>query len=219
VGDPRQPQSLQFIDDAFASAAAAMGDAVPCRRGCLACCAAVFDIHPVDAMLLGAWLDRQDEPRRAVVLERAADVAAQVEAAAGEMANQGLPELRSFRAEDGFEGLSAASITALAAAVELSCPLLGPDGACGAYFYRPAPCRMQGLPWRDPASGLTVTDFCQLDPQQAGVSPQPLDLGRLDGLRLEAAEAVRTEGSRSRVSRGRGFVSGALLRWNGARSP
>ena len=195
----RLEQALAVVDAAFGEAAAAAGPAVPCRRGCSACCVAVFDVHPGDALLLGRWLDEQPPATRADVLGRAEAVlrAARGSGPAG------------WSPEEGFATLDDAEVERLAEAVPLPCPILGAEGECRAHASRPAICRLQGLPWRDARTGTLVPDGCRLVPGQATLVPVPLDFDAVDEARLEARERLAGDS----LPRGRTFVAEALVRW------
>ena len=193
-------RGLFFIDEAFERARAVDGTCVPCRRGCSRCCAAVFDVHEADALLLGDWLASLSGEERAELHRRSALVVRRVEEAAAGLARDGETALEGWSAELGFKGLPAPVVTRLAAAVTEACPLLGAEGECRAHASRPAICRLGGLPWKDTASGALLPDFCRLEPAMARNPPQELDLGRLDGLRLEVDEAIRAGGRRPRRS-------------------
>jgi Fe-S-cluster containining protein len=205
-------RGLAFVDRAFERARTRSGLTVPCRRGCNSCCAALFDVHEADAALLRDWLSRRREAEREQVLRRAEAVVREVERArddllaAGEWALDGWDPLR-----DPLDRLPSAVATRLAAEVPSPCPLLGEEGDCRAHADRPAICRLQGLPWRDPATGGTVADFCRLEPGMESNPPQALDLARLDALRHETAEALRGAADGSESSPGRRFVAAALL--------
>ncbi|MEM7248509.1 MAG: hypothetical protein AAF533_24465, partial [Acidobacteriota bacterium] len=172
----------------------------------------VFDVHPSDALLLGYWLDEQDAEVRADVLERARAIRESVLRRRDELVEEGETELAGWVPEDGFRLLFSATVTRLAAGVLGGCPLLGPEGECRAHVSRPAICRLQGLPWRDRASGEVLPDLCRLEEGMADNLPQPLELGRLDALRHETEESVAAERGR-RLPAGRSFVAEVLLRW------
>ena len=72
---------------------------------------------------------------------------------------------------------------------------------------RPAICRLAGLPWRDPATGERIPDFCRLEPGQADNPHQALDLSRLDSARHEVSQAALPG-----LPRGRTFLAEALMR-------
>jgi Fe-S-cluster containining protein len=199
---------LWTLDRAFESARRAPGLVVPCGRGCSACCAAVFDVQPADALLLRLWLVDRDPDERAAVEARAAEVLAAVQAAAERLAAMGESALAGWTPADGLTALPAAAVTRLAGAVDLACPLLDASGACRAHASRPALCRLQGLPWRDPVTGTVLPDHCRLDERMGANAIQDLDLAALDGLRHETAEDARRLGLAS--PRGRTFVAAAL---------
>lgn len=208
-------RGLSFVDEAFRSAQEQLGESVPCRRGCSSCCAAVFDVPPADALLLGAWLDEQSDAVREEVLAVARGTRDAVEAAARALAEAGDADLAGWTLAEGIRALPSAALTRLAeASASARCPLLDGEGACRAHDSRPSLCRLQGLPWKDTATGAVLPDFCRLDPRQVANPPRSLDLARLDGLRELAGEAAReAAGESDAVARGRTFVADALIRW------
>ena len=197
---------LRVLDDSFARAASRLGDAVPCRRGCSACCVAIFDIHPADALLLGRWLDELAEGSRDEVLARCDEILAAARALAP------IADPRGWSPEEGLSALSDESINVLAEGIPLACPVLGPEGECRAYDLRPAICRLQGLPWMDVTSGAVVPDLCRLDDRQAGTQAQPLDFTPVDTGRWEVRDGLAGQLGGS-LPRGRTFVAEALRRW------
>ena len=140
-------QLLKGVDHWFARSAAAAGHAVQCGKGCSSCCRGLFDITLLDAFFLRQGIDRLTPKLHEVVHER---VAAQ------------LPKLRLI-----WPGVSPPyTINALPEEDldrlmpeedETPCPLLGDDGLCLVYEYRPMTCRLHGIPLID-CSGETFHD-------------------------------------------------------------
>ena len=184
---------------------------IPCGRGCSSCCAAVFDVHPADALLLRTWLQGQEPSVRAEIGLRATAVLDEVLAAARALQAAGEATLADWDPrEQGLSALPSATITELAAGVAAPCPLLGEEGECRAHASRPALCRLQGLPWRDPVTGAELPDFCRLEAAMAENRPQDIDLARLDALRTEAAEAIRLASTEPAPPPRRSFVAAIL---------
>ena len=190
------------IDLAFELARDAPGTVIPCRSGCSACCTAVFEIHAADATVLREGLASLPGPARDRIVARAAAVRSAM-AAAAEKLEATEPAFREWLAVS-LDGVPARALGLLAGAIDLPCPVLDETGACSMHAFRPAICRMQGLPWQDPVTGAALPDFCRLETGQEGNSPQPLDLLGLDEAR-EAAAAGRGVGWPARMT-----VAGAL---------
>ena len=209
----RVAASLRVLDDAFSTSARRLGASVPCGRGCSACCVAVFDIHPADALLLGRWLDGVPLEMRSDVLGRAEAVVARAREVVASEPPGG--SLVGWSPEDGLAPLPDHAIEHLAQEIAMSCPVLGPDGECLAYDSRPAICRLQGLPWADATSGAILPDLCRLDERQASNPPQPLDFTSLDGSRWEVRDQFADQLGGS-LPRGRSLVAEALIRWAAA---
>jgi Fe-S-cluster containining protein len=171
----------------------------------------VFDVHAADARLLGAWLAGAPEPERAAVLRRARDVVASVQRSARRLALTD-ESIRGWHWREGLATLSQAVASRLAEEAATACPLLDPTGSCRAHAFRPALCRLQGVPWQDPVTGAALPDFCRLEPGQESMGDQPADLLRLDEFRESSRMALA-------ATTGRTFVAAALLLEEGQGPP
>jgi Fe-S-cluster containining protein len=131
----------------FDRAHAALLDALPCRRGCSACCHGPFAITVLDAAELQRGLASLDPAVRRGLDERARGQAAAFETAA--------PRLRASPFLDGWSDAEQDDLAARFGA--LPCPALDTDGGCLVYASRPVTCRTMGIPTE---SGGTVEGAC-----------------------------------------------------------
>ena len=120
----------------FDRAHAALLEALPCRRGCSACCHGPFAITVLDVLELRRGLASLDPSVR-----RGLDERARAHVAAFDATD---PRLRESPFLDGW---NEADQDALAERFsELPCPALGTDGSCLVYAHRPVTCRTMGIP-------------------------------------------------------------------------
>ena len=153
---------LQRLDAWFARAMAVHGDVIPCRAGCTACCHGPFDISPADAELLREGIALLPPKERAEVRVR------------GELLLTRMHELApawdapwdvSELGEEGFDRVAEAL-------ADEPCPLLGDDGRCRVYAYRPLVCRLIGLPMLTDL-GETLENACPIQEQFPGYPELP----------------------------------------------
>jgi Fe-S-cluster containining protein len=131
----------------FARAHAALLEALPCRRGCSACCHGPFAITVLDVLELRRGLASLDPSVR-----RGLDERARAQVAAFDAADSRLRE------SPFLDGWNDADQDALAERfTELPCPALGADGSCLVYAHRPVTCRTMGIPTE---TGGTVEGAC-----------------------------------------------------------
>ncbi len=133
----------------FDRAQAALLDALPCRRGCSACCHGPFAITVLDAAELQWGLASLDPAVRRGIDERARGQAAAFEAAE--------PRLRVSPFLDGWSDAAQDALAERFGA--LPCPALDADGGCLVYAFRPVTCRTTGIPTE---SGGTVEGACSV---------------------------------------------------------
>ena len=168
---------LERLDAWFAEAQARLGTAVPCRAGCTACCHGPFDISAADAALLREGLRRLPAEARAEVRVRAELVLTRFRELAPDW---GPPWDPAALGEEGFDAVAEAM-------AGVPCPLLGDDGRCRVYAYRPLVCRMIGLPMLTDL-GEALENACPIQeefPGYAELAPVPFAYAAF------AAEEVR----------------------------
>jgi Fe-S-cluster containining protein len=132
---------------------AAPPGALACRRGCSACCRGLFDITLLDACLLRAGFTQLPATVQAQVLAKCRPRLAELQQRWPQLVNHYL-----------LNGLADDSWTAMPEEDETPCPLLGDDGLCLVYAYRPMSCRLHGLPNLDVSGEDFSTDVCTLHP-------------------------------------------------------
>jgi Fe-S-cluster containining protein len=110
--------------------------ALPCRRGCHACCMGIFPVTIVDAVELHRGLNGLKPALRSDIERVAGEHVSALE--------------RSFPRLTESASLDAWTDAELDAAAQefsdLPCPALGENGECRVYEHRPLTCRMMGLP-------------------------------------------------------------------------
>lgn len=132
-------QLLKGVDHWFSRSSTAAGNAVLCGRGCSSCCRGLFDITLLDAFFLRQGIDRLAPRLREVVQAR---IVTQVQALQLIWPGMAPPYIINVLPEETRERL-------MPEADETPCPLLGDDGLCLVYHYRPMTCRLHGIPLVD----------------------------------------------------------------------
>jgi len=122
-----------------------------CRQGCSACCRGLFDITLLDAFLLRQGFAQLPERVRGEVLERCRPRLSELQQRWPQLAN---PYLLNDLPDDSW--------TAMPEGDETPCPLLGADGLCLVYPFRPMTCRLHGLPNLDLTGEDFSADLCTL---------------------------------------------------------
>lgn len=152
---------LEEVDAWFDHAARCAGPDVSCRAGCSACCRGLFDITLLDACYLSKGLEKLDMVTRKMVLARAEGSLLHMQSLWPEF---NLPYILNYRPEDDWEDL-------MPEEDETPCALLGDDGKCLVYAYRPMTCRLNGLPLVDISGEIFYDEWCTLN----FVGKDPLD--------------------------------------------
>lgn len=132
-------------------AASAPGQ-IQCGKGCSACCRGLFDITLLDARLLQEGFRRLSAPVRDAVLARARPRLAEL---ATRWPGFGPPYLLNY--------LPDMQWTEMPEDDETPCPLLGDDGSCLVYAWRPIICRLHGLPNIDISGESFADTWCRLN--------------------------------------------------------
>ncbi|HET7041945.1 MAG TPA: YkgJ family cysteine cluster protein [Gemmatimonadales bacterium] len=153
---------LTRLDAWFAEGMARHGAIVPCRAGCTACCHGPFDISAADAELLRAGLATLPPGERAEVRVRAELILTRMQALAP---GWGAPYDIADLGDEGFDRVAEAL-------ADLPCPMLGDDGRCRVYAYRPLVCRLIGLPMLTDL-GETLENACPIQDRFPGYPELP----------------------------------------------
>jgi len=169
-------QLLQGVDHWFTRSATAAGHAVQCGKGCSLCCRGLFDITLLDAYFLRQGIDRLTPSLREFVHAR---IASQLQTLRLIWPGVSPPYIINVLPEEEQDRLMPEDD-------ETSCPLLGDDGLCLVYEYRPMTCRLHGIPLVDVSGESFQDDWCSRN----FTDENPL--GRRD-LRWEFRELFETE--------------------------
>lgn len=153
---------LRKVDRWFAGCVKKHPDSVHCRSGCSECCRALFDITLLDAFYLKSGFDGLDQVLKAPVLEKARRRLLQLQAA---WPDYDEPYILNYRPEEEWEILMPEDD-------ETPCPLLGENGKCLVYDFRPMTCRLHGLPLLDISGEVLYDEWCTLN----FVGNNPLDM-------------------------------------------
>lgn len=144
---------LAEVDQWFHRCLARSGNRIHCAAGCSGCCRGLFDITLLDAALLKEGFDRLEGGTREQVLERCRERLAGMQRLWPDFAP---PFILNCRAEEEWELLMPDDD-------ETPCPLLGADGRCLVYGYRPMTCRLHGLPLVDLSGDVHHDEWCTLN--------------------------------------------------------
>lgn len=144
---------LEEIDGWFAGCVERLGaPTIQCRSGCSGCCRGLFDISLLDARLLAEGLASLPVAVRAEVRRRAERQLAELRLRWPDFS---APFLLNRYPDDQWTEMPEDDLT--------PCALLGADGRCLVYRWRPMTCRLHGLPNID-LSGESFSDaWCSLN--------------------------------------------------------
>ncbi|MDY0268551.1 YkgJ family cysteine cluster protein [Trichloromonas sp.] len=143
---------LETVDAWFARCLETAGRHIHCRPGCSGCCRGLFDITLMDAALLRRGFELLPETVRAAALTKSR---ARLSELQERWPGFGPPYLLNH--------LPDAEWTEMPEEDATPCPLLGEDGRCLVYAFRPMTCRLHGLPNID-RSGESFSDtWCTLN--------------------------------------------------------
>lgn len=144
---------LETVDGWFARSIAIDGKHIACAGGCSECCRGLFDITLLDAMYLRRGVDLLPPLVRRAALDRAGERLASLRTLWPELEQ---PFLLNVRPEEEWDELMPDDD-------ETPCPLLGEDGHCLAYHYRPMTCRLHGIPLIDESGEILHDEWCTLN--------------------------------------------------------
>ena len=144
---------LADVDQWFSRCMARSGERIRCAAGCSECCRGLFDITLIDAALLRQGFNQLDDATREQVLDRCRERLAGLQHLWPDFAH---PYLLNYRPEEEWELLMPDDD-------ETPCPLLGEDGRCLVYDFRPMTCRLHGLPLVDLTGEVLHDEWCTLN--------------------------------------------------------
>ncbi|WP_305045968.1 YkgJ family cysteine cluster protein [Geoalkalibacter sp.] len=165
---------LREYDAWFARCMEQHGDRIACAAGCAACCRALFDISLLDAALLHEGLRRLPPSLQDEVRGRAAPILARLQERWPDFAH---PYTLNHLAEEHWE---------VPEEDDTPCPFLGADQRCLVYAFRPATCRLHGLPNVDHCGEIFQRDSCSRNFLERDAAAEP-------GLRWHFREAFQAE--------------------------
>ncbi len=149
---------LQRVDGWFARCLEGYGEQISCSQGCSACCRGLFDITLLDACLLQKGFERLAAPVRQAVHGKARQRLVQLQ---GEWPDFAPPYTLNHMPDGQW--------TEMPEDDQTPCPLLGDDGLCLVYDFRPMICRLHGIPNVDRSGESFSDDWCTLNFQ--GLAP------------------------------------------------
>jgi len=151
-------QLLRRVDRWFADCVTSAGPQIACSEGCCGCCRGLFDITLLDAYLLQIGFRLLPSVQREQVMKRVNERVEQL--------HQLWPQLHPPYI---LNTLPHQQWQQMPENDQTPCPLLGADGLCMVYDYRPLTCRLHGVPHVD-FNGEVFSDssctlnFCAADP-------------------------------------------------------
>jgi Fe-S-cluster containining protein len=144
---------LREVDEWFSSCISFARSENACGPGCSDCCRGLFDITLLDAYYLKHGFEMLDDHIKGSVIGKARRRVAELQGLWPEFAE---PYILNYRPEEDWEILMSDSD-------ETPCPLLGDDGRCLVYDYRPMTCRLHGLPLVDLSGEVMHDEWCTLN--------------------------------------------------------
>jgi Fe-S-cluster containining protein len=156
---------LTSVDQWFASCVSHARSEIACTRGCSECCRGLFDITLLDAWFMKRGFDRLDTGIRTLVMDKAKVRLSSLQRLWPDFE---APYILNYRPEEEWEILMPDDD-------EIPCPLLGEDGTCLIFDFRPMTCRLHGLPLVDISGEVMHDEWCTLN----FIRGNPLDLQEL----------------------------------------
>ena len=144
---------LAAVDEWFARSISRDGRNIACAGGCSQCCRGLFDITLLDALYLRRGFDRLETRLRRPVLTRAAGRLASLRSLWPDLEP---PYMLNVRPEEEWDDVMPDDD-------ETPCPLLGEDGLCLVYRFRPMTCRLHGIPLVDLSGEILHDEWCTLN--------------------------------------------------------
>ncbi|PLX79068.1 MAG: zinc/iron-chelating domain-containing protein [Desulfuromonas sp.] len=148
----RYRRLLKGVDTWFGECCSRYGEQITCHQGCSACCRGLFEISLLDARLLQEGFNLLPAGIRNTCLRKATS------------RRDELTDLwPGFVHPYILNRLPHADWQEMPEDDQTPCPLLGPDGSCLVYAYRPMTCRLHGLPHVDDSGEVFADDWCTLN--------------------------------------------------------
>ncbi|QWV95590.1 YkgJ family cysteine cluster protein [Geomonas oryzisoli] len=144
---------LAQVDDWFARCMAAYPQHIACQGGCSGCCRGTFDITLLDAYFLKRGFDQLSDAVKEQVLVKCRERLTLMREQWPELDH---PFVLNYRPEEDWELL-------MPDEDETPCVLLGDDGRCLVYEYRPMTCRLHGIPLVDAEGEVMHDEWCTMN--------------------------------------------------------
>lgn len=130
----RYEEILKGLDKIFTKIKTDYPQEVKCDQGCFDCCYALFDLHLIEALYLNHHFQQLTSKKRNEILVKA------------DKADREIYRLKrkAFKMQE--KGASEEEIFAEVGKKKVRCPLLNEENKCELYSYRPATCRIYGVP-------------------------------------------------------------------------
>lgn len=153
---------VEQLDGVFESVRQQYPDCVRCGLACSDCCHAIFDLSLIEALYINRkFIENTIEQRRAEILENANHVDRKIYQL----------KRKAFKSVDSGEK-SEDQVLFEMAAERVRCPLLNDQDRCDLYDFRPATCRLYGIPTAISGKGHT----CGLSAFEEGASYPTVNL-------------------------------------------
>lgn len=143
---------LTTVDAWFGRCMAAADQQIRCAKGCSGCCRGLFDISLLDARLLQLGFSGLATEVQKQVLAKAQNRLRELQTRWPDFAH---PYLLNHMPDEEW--------TEMPEEDQTPCPLLGSDGLCLVYAYRPMTCRLHGLPNIDLTGEVFSDEWCTLN--------------------------------------------------------
>jgi len=156
---------LATVDQWFASCVSHFRSEIACKSGCSECCRGLFDITLLDAWFMKRGFDMLDTGVRALALKKAKARLSLLQTLWPDLT---APYILNYRPDEEWEILMPDDD-------DTPCPLLGEDGTCLVFDFRPMTCRLHGLPLIDISGEVMHDEWCTLNFTQGS----PLELQEL----------------------------------------
>jgi Fe-S-cluster containining protein len=153
---------VEQLDDVFDRVRQQYPECVKCKLECADCCHALFDLSLIEALYINRhFLEKVADERKKGVLE------------AANKTDRTIYRLKrkAFKSVDAGEKTEAQVLLEMAAE-RIRCPLLNSENQCDLYEYRPATCRIYGIPTSINGRGHT----CGLSAFEEGTSYPTVNL-------------------------------------------
>lgn len=151
----RYHELLHRVDGWFEQCLATALPAISCSKGCSSCCRGLFDITLLDAYVLQTGFQLLPAEQGSAVLKKVHKCLVQLQQQWPELQP---PYILNTLPHQQWLEMPEDDLT--------PCPLLGADGLCLVYDYRPLTCRLHGIPQIDLSGTVFCDRWCTLNFRQ-----------------------------------------------------